>query len=187
MLLFPGNCTETETRPNRGSHANSGAATRANLEPLYDLAAGSIRAADPSRVIMFSTTTWADTVAKPLGGSAFSRVPGGNDHVGTSVLAFHYCKLLSARRCRLSDFVRLRRSAEHRRHGRLLPVANGDCTIIANSKVWPGNLQNGTEHRPGFSASIRYGGGAEPNDGASCRYVSLESTTHLLLQTDRPV
>ncbi|XXQ30223.1 Glycoside hydrolase family 5 domain-containing protein [Plasmodiophora brassicae] len=72
MLLFPG------------------AATRANLEPLYDLAAGSIRAADPSRVIMFSTTTWADTVAKPLGGSAFSRVPGGNDHVGTSVLAFHY-------------------------------------------------------------------------------------------------
>lgn len=67
-----------------------GNAGRKNLQPLYDVIADSIRAADPGHIVMYEPVTWGMIFNGTVSGSGFTHVPGGEQHRDKSVFSFHY-------------------------------------------------------------------------------------------------
>lgn len=81
-------------------------ADRKNLQPLYDMVSGVVRAVDAQHPLLFAGVTWDDT------GVGFDHVPGGDGYRNKSVLAYHFyippqIELQTTMRIRAADMARL--------------------------------------------------------------------------------
>jgi endoglycosylceramidase len=87
FLLFNVRAGDIYSDPTLLAPGNAG---KKNLLPFYDRIVEGIRQKDSKHLIFYEPVTWGMIFNGDILGSGFDHVPGGSDHMNSSVYSFHY-------------------------------------------------------------------------------------------------